>query len=125
MVACNNQGQTLLPPEQHLPAEMLKDHIKRSKTRTSPGTVMLEQAVRSSSLLSNIVESGNSSIPRERQSQLKKMSLALQDESWHAITDSTDLSQKNQDFSPVLLLTFEVAHLVLPTPVASCSPFRL
>lgn len=45
------------------------------------------QAVGFSSLLSNIAESGNSSIPRERQSQLKKIWLALQEESWHAITD--------------------------------------
>lgn len=48
---------------------------------------MLEQVVCPSSLLSNIAESGNSSILRERQSLLRKVWLALQVKSSHAVTD--------------------------------------
>jgi len=94
VAACHSKGQTLQPsqrcaalPEQHLPAEMLNDHILRAKPRTCLGAVMLEQPVWPSSLLSNIAEGGNSSILRERQSLLRKVWLALQGKSLHAITD--------------------------------------
>lgn len=73
-------------PEQHLPAEMLKDHIKRVKPRTCLGTVMLEQVVCPSSLLSNTADLSNSGIVRERQSLLQKVWLALQDKNLHAAT---------------------------------------
>lgn len=65
---------------------MLKDHIKRAKPRTCLGTVMLEQVVCLSSLLSNTADLSKSSIVRERQSLLQKVRLALQDKISHAVT---------------------------------------